>query len=257
MLSEFKMSILNNWKKYILYFLFLITIFIGLYLGYRYFSYKKISENSKELNEFYKPDYNKIPEYFRVENLQTIDGMRPIEYLRVILVKYYPYGKKEAEKKAKEELELRFRGEKAMALIYLLNLLLEWEKSTEEIQQNTELDSYQKKVFSLKRRKEIFGEELENYLFPNQDYEKIETYFLYTKRYIKKHREDEISEIRDHLQKAKLEIYGKDYERLKELEPFEKKYELELLLQERELEILNLEERKFRLAKIKSKLLQN
>lgn len=255
MQSKSKLSIFKNWKNYIPHISFFILLIAALFLGYRYFF-----EGRFQGKPDYAEDYSKkasldnLPEYLRLENLETIEGMKTIEYLRVLMIKYYPMGKKEAEKKAKQELELKFPGERSRVLIRLLELFVEWEQAINEIRDNEDLDGYQKKLTSLQKRKEIFGEIADNYLFPDKDYEKMELFFLYTKRYVKKHREDEVTEIRDHLEKAKLEIYGDDFDRLKELEPFEKKYELELLIHERELGILNLEERRLRLLSIKRKL---
>jgi hypothetical protein len=252
------LSIFKNWKRYIPHLSFLILLVASLYLGYLYFFQGKPTGQPDYMEDYSKPaPLANLPEYLRLENLETIEGLSTMEYLRVLRLKYYYEGDKDSEKKTIQELELKYPGERGRVLSRLLGLFIQWEDYTRKLSENEELDGYQRKLQSLQKRKELFGEEAESFLYPNADPDKLEIFQLYTKRYIKKHREDEISEIRDHLQKAKREIYGENFERIQEQETFDSRLELELLLQERELSISTEEERRIRIAKIKRSVIKN
>lgn len=239
--------------KSIFPYVFISLLLLGsLYFAYLYFFKDKPKGKTDYIFDFKVRPQANIPEYLKLEKLEFINGMPVREYIQSLFVKFYPLPRKEAQNLAKQEIENKFFGERALVLVTLLELYSQWLEEIEKLESDENLDGYTRKKLSLEKRKEIFGNELENYLFPNSDPDKIELFFLYTKRYIKKHREDEISELRDHLYKAKQEIYGEDYERLIELEPLEKQFELELLIQEREMSILNEEERKLRIQKIRS-----
>ena len=236
-------------------YLFISFLLLGiLYFAYLYFLKDKPQRKPEYIYDFKIRPHSNIPEYLKLENLEYIDKMPVREYVQSLFVKFYPLSRKDALPLAKQEIEKRFFGEKSMVLITLLELYSDWLDELDNLREDENLDGYTRKKLSLEKRKQIFGIELENYLFPNSDFDKIELFFLYAKRYIKKHREDEISEIRDHLYKAKQEIYEEDYERLIQMESFDKQLELELLLQEREISILNEEERKLRIQKIRSEI---
>lgn len=225
-----------------------------LFFAYLYFLRDKPKEKPEYTTDYTLRSISNIPEYLQLEKLEFIDGMPVSEYIQSLFIKFYPKTKSEAFVLAKEEIERRFFSEKALVLVTLLELYNNYFHEVEKINNNENLDGYTRKKLSLEKRREIFGVELENYLFPNREIEKIELFFLYTRRYVNKHREDEPSEIRDHLLKAKQEIYGEDYEKLVPLEPFDKRFELELLIQERDMSILNDEERRIRIQQIKKEV---
>lgn len=254
MLDKLKFFFKKNFKTLFPYFFVLALLIAILFFAYNYFLKDKPHGKSEYATNYTLRPISNIPEYLKLEKLEFIDRMPVSEYIQSLFVKFYPKTKEEALPLAKEEIQKRFFSEKALVLTTLLELYAKYFQEIENLNKQEDLDSYTKKKLSLEKRKEIFGTELENYLFPNRDFEKVELFFLYTKRYVKRHREDEPSEIRDHLLKAKQEIYGEDYERLTSMEPFEKRLELELLIQEREISILNEEERRLRIQKIKKEV---
>jgi hypothetical protein len=103
-------------------------------------------------------------------------------------------------------------------------------------------------------RFEVFGEKLDPLLYPKKDSETIERFYAYTERYLKKHYTDMPRSKKNHLIKARREIYGSDYERLFAIEPERLQFDLELKINERELSILNEYEKKQAIAELKEKI---
>ncbi|MCB1179110.1 MAG: hypothetical protein KDK36_16105 [Leptospiraceae bacterium] len=249
------MSIFKIFKNYYSVILFLLILILGLGLTYYFFFYK---------DEPYKKEYDpkatyleKLslkPDYLREENIERIKGLSTMEYLRTRML-FHKFNSSNPENDAMEELERDFPGEKGRLLMNLLLALNLFEKEKKIIEGDENLDSYQKYVRILKKRKEIFGKNLEPTLFPVQESDLIQSFFLYSDRYLKRHPTDTIRSKKTHLEKARMEIYDTEYENLKSKEPFEKILELELKIQEREMSILSEEERRRKIDSIKRELL--
>lgn len=243
-------SIQNNYPILI----FFVILLLSLGLGYYFFFYEKKIESvelSPKANFLEKLSYN--PGYLHAENLDTIKGMSTMEYLRTRML-YHKFNSKNPEIATLEELERDFPGERGRLLMNLLLALNLWEKELAEIKEDPNLDEYQKYLRGFQKRREIFGDTLDPMLFPPRDSEIIETFFLYSQRYLRKHHTDTPRSKRAHLEKAKQEIYGDRFDDLKSKEPFEKKLELELKILEREMSILTEEERIQKIAKLKKDL---
>ncbi len=236
-------------------FLFLMLFLGVLALGIYFYTKKNIPDYSTfdpNATTLEKLNYN--PKYLEEENLLRIKGQSTIDYLQTRLL-YYKYETSENPNKGlQEELMRDFNGERALVLSDILktwNLYLEEKK---KLDTDVELSDYKKWIQSKALRVKIFGEELEPYLFPEKPEDRIETYFLYAKQYLKNHREDDPLSKKDHLLKAKKEIYGDLYEDLVRMEPIPSKLELELGLIEREMSILNEQERKVKINSLREKL---
>jgi hypothetical protein len=250
-----KMSIFKSLKTHSPIFLFFLVLLASLGLGYYFFFYEKkveYSEISPKAVVLEKLQHN--PEYLQTENLEVIQGLSTMEYLRTRML-YHSRSSSNPENAALEELERDFPGERGRVLMNLLLAQNLWEKEKREIEKDENLDEYQKYLRGFQKRKEIFGENLEPILFAPKESEKIETFFLYSQRYLRKHETDTPRSKKAHLEKARMEIYGENYDSLLAKEPFEKRLELELRIYEREMSIFTEEERIQKIAKIKKELL--
>jgi hypothetical protein len=229
----------------------LLLISIGSILFY-YLFFRKITENQqgKEIFEALKNN----PEYLERENLLRIKDLPVLEYFRQRKI-YYAYNTNSKET-FQDELERDFPSDKAKILIQIFKVYEEFENGKEKILKNKELDSYSQLNYIYKLKVNLFGEDLSNLLFPKQNSEKVEEFFYYADRYLKKHFKDLPRNKKIHLDKARKEIYGEDFDTLYSLESPLKKLELEIKIHERELSILNPEERKLAIQDLKEKLYQ-
>lgn len=242
----------NRWMTV---FLFLILFLGVLGLGFYFYSkqntpaYSTFDPNATTIE---KLNYN--PKYLEEENLLRIKGQSTIDYLQTRLL-YYKYETSENPTKGLQEELLRdFNGERALVLSDILKTWIQYLEEKKKLDSNPELSDYKKWIQSKVLRVKIFGEELESYLFPEKPEDRMETYFLYAKQYLKNHREDDPLSKKDHLLKAKIEIYGDLYEDLLRMEPIPSKLELELGLIEREMSILTEQERKVKIDSLREKL---
>jgi len=238
-------------------YMFLAFLLLLGFLGIGYYFY--VNKNASEYSTFNpnasiteKLNYN--PNYLEEEKLLIIKGQSTIEYLRTRLL-YYKYETDENPTKSlQEELQRDFNGERAQVLVDILKNLNKFEIEKQKIDLESELSQYKKYIKSKALRVEIFGEELEPVLFPEKPEERIEAFFLYSKQYLKNHLEDDPISKRDHLTKAKKEIYGEFFEDLQMREPIPARLELELGIIEREMSILSEPERKAKIESIRDKL---
>jgi hypothetical protein len=244
-------------KDYQGLYMFLAFLLLLGFLGIGYYFYT--NRNASDYSTFNpnasiteKLNYN--PNYLEEEKLLIIKGLSTIEYLRTRLL-YYKYETDENPTKSlQEELQRDFNGERAQVLVDILKNLTKFEDEKQKIDVNSELSQYKKYIKSKAVRVEIFGEELEPVLFPEKPEERMEAFFLYSKQYLKNHLEDDPISKRDHLTKAKKEIYGEFFEDLQVREPIPAKLELELGIIEREMSILSEPERKAKIDSIRDKL---
>ncbi|NBU97235.1 MAG: hypothetical protein EBS19_03290 [Spirochaetia bacterium] len=249
------MSIPIKKRQYIYIFLFFFVLLIGVGSLYYYLNFYK--KNDYEVFDpkasiIEKLNYN--TSYLEEENLLNIRGLSTIEYLRTRLLYHQYETKGDPTKNLVEELNREFNGEKARVLIDILNNYLKYEKGKLEINDDSTLSEFKKSLKHKELRVSIFGEELESVLFPEKKEDLVNKFFLYSKQYLKSHYEDDPISKRDHLLKAKKEIYGELYEDLILSEPIPKKLELELGIQEREMSILTEKERKMKIEGIREKL---
>jgi hypothetical protein len=244
-------------KDYQGLYLFLAFLLLLGILGVSYYFYA--NRNASDYSTFNpnasiieKLNYN--PSYLEEEKLLIIKGQSTIEYLRTRLL-YYKYETNDNPTKALEvELQRDFNGERAQVLVDILKNLNTFEDEKQKIDLDSELSQYKKYIKTNALRVEIFGEELESVLFPKKPEDRIEAFFLYSKQYLKNHLEDDPISKRDHLTKAKKEIYGDFYEDLQVREPIHARLELELGIIEREMSILSEPERKAKINSIRDKL---
>ncbi len=240
-------------KRIYLFILILCLILAGL-LGFYFLFFKNIIQKNANLAVFEKLKTD--TEYLERENLVKINEEYLLEYFRQRLIFHnYSYEKKEKNGFI-NELEAEFPGERARVLISLLDKYLEFDEKKKEISNDKNFDSYEKieKINLLKV--EIFGQKLTEILFPKKDSEKIEKFYEYADRYLKKHFFDFTRKKEIHLEKAKKEIYADDYEKLLSIEPAKKKLELDIKIHERELSILNDEEKKIAIEVLREKKLE-
>jgi hypothetical protein len=241
-----------QWMNVLLFLLlFLSVLAIGFYLYTKKSSpeYSNFDPNATTLE---KLNFN--PEYLEEENLLRIKGQLTIDYLQTRLL-YYKYETNDNPTKGLlEELNRDFNGERALVLSDILKTWIQYLEEKKKLDSDEELSGYKKYIQSKALRVKIFGEELEPYLFPEKPEDRIETYFLYSKQYLKNHREDDPLSKKDHLLKAKKEIYGDLFEDLIRMEPIPSKLELELGLIEREMSILTEQERKVKIESLREKL---
>ncbi|MCE9500081.1 MAG: hypothetical protein K8R21_06240 [Leptospira sp.] len=119
---------------------------------------------------------------------------------------------------------------------------------------DTKLDDYEKILATTGARKVFFGENLATKIYPSRDSELVEKFFSYSEHYLRKHRNDSVRSIKIHLEKAREEIYGSEYDRIKNSEPYEKVIALELQIYEKEISILTDSEKDGFVRELKRKL---
>ncbi len=249
------MSIPNRERQGLYIFLFFFILLIGIGSLYYYLNYyKKDSYASFDPSASITEKLNYNVTYLEEENLLNIKGLSTIEYIRTRLLYHRYETKGDPTKSLVEELEREFNGEKAKVLIDILNNYQKYEKDKLQIDEDKNLSEYKKSLKYKELRVSIFGEELESILFPEKKDDLVDKFFLYSKHYLKNHYEDDPISKRDHLLKAKKEIYGDLYEDLILSEPIPEKIELELGIQEREMSILTEKERKIKIEKIREKI---
>lgn len=179
--------------------------------------------------------------YLESEDLKLIRPDELVEYFRqgIISFKYSADPKREFGL----EIEKKIPGEAGRVIREIFLAYCEYDSYLSDLNKNESLDDYEKWNEKIKSRDIFFGRELREKLFPKRDSETIEKYFLYTKRYLKKHESDDFRSKKIHLEKAKAEIYGLDYHRLLQLEPVERQFELELNLRKKQIEIMSEKEK--------------
>lgn len=243
-------------KKY-KYLIVIISILLVISVGFIY--YFKVYKKS-----FEEPVYSDVPEsiflrlqenpdYLIQEKLLSIQSLDLLEYFRTRML-YHSYTDSiSPEKNFKEELEKDFPGERGRVLIEIFEVYLRFQKEKNKVYKDEELDGYEKFLKIEMLRVEIFGENLAKLLFPKKDSEKINKFYAYTERYLKKHYTDMPRSKKNHISKARIEIYGDDFDRLYSAESPQRQFELELKINERELSILNEYEKKQAIAEIRKK----
>lgn len=174
-------------------------------------------------------------------DLQSIRPEELIEYFRKGLIefRYSSDPKKEFGLK----IEKDFPGENGRVILEIFRAYGEYMSFLSTLENHSELDSFEKWNEKIKYREVFFGKNLKEKLFPKKDSETIEKFFLYAKRYLKKHTNDNLRSKKIHLEKAKKEIYGEEYSRLIELEPLDERFELEWNIREQEIKIMTEKER--------------
>jgi hypothetical protein len=240
----------KNFRDFALLFVFIIVIGgLSYYLLFFYKSNKTLNSSEKSFLEL-----KKNPDYLVQENLLKIKNIELLEYFRQRL-NYHSYSnEKKGLEGLKQELAQDFSGERSTVLISLLENYLKFEESKKKIQDSNELDPYEKIEKTSMIKIEIFGQALSELLFIEKDSDLIQKFYSYAYRYLKKHYTDLPKSKRNHLEKAKQEIYGNKFESLQNLETAKKKLELEIMINERELSILTAEERKIVIEEYKEKL---
>jgi hypothetical protein len=236
-----------------------LLVLVSLTAGALLYYFKVYKKNLEEPDYYSAPDsifqrLKENPSYLVEENLLQINSLALVEYFRTRML-YYSYTNPGASKENfKEELERDFPGERGRALVELLDAYLRFEKQKEKVLALSDLDSYEKILKIEMLRIELFGENLDLLLYPKKDSETIERFYAYTERYLKKHYTDMPRSKKNHLNKARREIYGEDYERLFALESARLQFNLELKINERELSILNEYEKKQAIAALREKM---
>lgn len=233
-------------------FLIIFIIIFGGLSYYLLFFYKKDKSLNSSEESFIS--LKKNPDYLVEENLLKIKNIELIEYFRQRL-NYHSYStEKKGLEGLKQELSQDFPGERSTVLISILENYLKYEESKKKIQSSNELDAYEKIEKISMIMIEIFGQGLSDLLFIKKDSDLIQKFYAYAERYLKKHITDLPKSKRNHLEKARVEIYGSKFDTLQNLETAKKKLALELMINERELSILSAEERKIAIEEYKEKL---
>lgn len=234
----------------------LLTIILVSF-GVYYFYFSKKIENTVRIedSEDIIRKLNENPDYLIQENLLAIKGYSLIEFLRqrYLYHKYEDPGK-DPESSASEELIADFPGERGRVLVGILKTYIKFEREKDLLYKNTELDRYQKINKTEELRKEKFGIGLEKLLFPVKDSDIIDKFYAYTERYLKKHYTDIPRYKRIHLEKARREIYGDNFDRLFDKEPISSRIDLEMRIMERELGILNEKEKETAISEIRERV---
>ena len=194
---------------------------------------------------------NQNPLYLESDDLKKIAPHEYIEYFRQGLIahKYSTDPKKEFGLK----IEKNFPGESGRVIGELFKAYIEYDSFTSLIDSNSSLDDYDKWNEKINSREIFFGKDLTEKLFLQKDSELNEKFFYYTKSYLKKHELENFRSKSIHIEKARREIYGQDFEKLLRLEPAEKKFELEMDLRKNEMDIMTEEEK----SKMKKEILDN
>lgn len=192
------------------------------------------------------------PHYLKQEDLLFIQSTPLLEYIRQRLLYHsniHPYN---AIGYTQDEFEKDFPGEKGKVLVQLLYVFEDFQSKEEKIRKNKSMDEYQKSVAIEKNREAIWGKDLSNLLFPKTKYETIQKFFHYTDHYLKNHYDDDTPSKKIHIEKARVEIYGDDFEELLAKEPTSQQIDLELKIMEREMSIMSETEKEDLRTKIKS-----
>ena len=90
-----------------------------------------------------------------------------------------------------------------------------------------------------KFRREIFGENLEQQLFPPNPADKIILFYAYSDKYLLENKNLPPAEKKIHIAKKREEIYSNDFDNLVSIQSFEQEFSLQRKILERELEIMN------------------
>lgn len=233
-------------------FLIVFIIIFGGLSYYLLFFYKKDKTLSSSEESFLS--LKKNPDYLLQENLLKIKNIDLLEYFRQRLNYHFYSTEKKGLEGLKQELSQDFPGERSTVLISLLENYLKYEESKKKILASNDLDPYEKIEKTSMIKIEIFGQALAELLFIEKDSDLIQKFYAYADRYLKKHSTDLPKSKRNHLEKAKAEIYGSKFDSIQNLETAKKKLELELMINERELSILTAEERKIAIEEYKEKL---
>lgn len=196
------------------------------------------------------------PEYIIQENLLSLKSTNTIEYFRQRMLYHKYVHPDNPEKWCKQELQKDFHGEKGRVLSEMLIVYNSYMETIQRLSNNPDLDEYEKLQKKEEIQKIYFGETLSRLLFPTSEYDTIEKFFSYANRYLDNHYNVDIDVKRNHLEKARREMYGDEYSRLHYMEPLHKVYQLEVKILEREMSVLSPEDKKLKLKEIKRKLKQ-
>ena len=246
-----------NKKNYKLLGIFVLLLVVVIGVSFYYFKFYKKNLEEQEYNSVSDSLFLRIkenPEYLVKENLLQIKSLSLMEFFRTKML-YHTYTNSSSPKQIfKEELEMDFPGERGKVLCEILEEYIDKEREKEKTLNDSDLDEYEKILKIEMLRIEFFGENLGALLFPPKDSEKIEKFYAYTSRYLKKHYKDLPRSKKNHISKARREIYSSEYERLYALEPTSRQFQLELKINERELSILNDYEKKQAIDTLKKNL---
>lgn len=225
-------------KKVILWTLLIILLFSGVAVYFLLYRDNGIlvSEDKKK-NIIQKLIAN--PQYITNENLFFPDGKPMIEYLRQKLVfhKYSSGGGYIAT--CRDDLRKSFPGEKGRVIVQIFELYLDYREEKMAIEASEEKDAYEKIIALEALPEKIFSKPLAEQLFPVNDYDLIHKFFRYAEHYLKNNYEQNTAGKRDHIEKSRRQIYGKQYRRLKAKEPLDEIYQLELKILQREMSLLS------------------
>jgi hypothetical protein len=183
------------------------------------------------------------PQFLEKEGLLEIKSTPVLEYIRQRLLYHSQKLSNDPMEATKQEFLQDFPGEKGRVLSGLLFIYEDYKKKLDTIQNDNQLDSYQKLMEVRSIREKVWGKNLTKVFFPESDYEIIERFYAYSDRYLKKHYDDDTISKRVHLEKAKLEIYGDRFQELVMREPYRLQYDFELKIMEREMSIMDENER--------------
>ena len=237
----------------------LFCVLVAIVAGAFFYYFKIYKKNLEE------PDYHPVsdslflqlkdnPDYLVKENLIQINSLPLLEFFRTRMLFHTYTNPGSPRKNFIQELERDFPGERSKVLVEILDMYLRFEKEKQKVAGDKDLDDYEKILKVDMLRFELFGEKLVDILFTGRDFETVEKFYAYSNRYLKKHYPDMPRSKKNHLIKARKEIYGEDYERLFALESFRRQFELELKINERELGIMNEFEKQQAIEDLKVKM---
>ncbi len=237
----------------------ILLVLVAFIIGALFYYFKIYKKNLEEPDYYGSSDslfqrLKENPSYLVEENLLQINSVSLIEYFRTRMLFHTYTNPSSPKQNFQSELERDFPGERGQVLIELLDAYLRFDKQKQDIIKDSDLDSYEKILKIEMLRIELFGENLDPLLYPKKDSETIERFYEYAERYLKKHYTDMPRSKKNHLYRARREIYGSEYERLYAQEPVRLQFDLELKINERELSILNEYEKKQAIAELKEKL---
>ena len=183
------------------------------------------------------------PQFLEQEGLLEIKSTPTLEYIRQRLLYHSQKFSNNPVEATRQEFLQDFPGEKGRVLSGLLFIYEDYRKKLDTIQNDDQLDPYQKLMEVRTIREKVWGQSLSKLFFPESDYEIIERFYAYSDRYLQKHYDDDTISKRVHLEKAKLEIYNDRFQELVIKEPYRLQYDLELKIMEREMSIMDETER--------------
>ncbi|MEM7181955.1 MAG: hypothetical protein AAF518_13645 [Spirochaetota bacterium] len=234
--------------------IFVLLLVLFAFWAYRYFWIESDIRPVKKQEKAFIKQLEKNTAYVKAHNLFSIAGTPVVEYMRQRLLYHSIQNPDSAEDSFSDEILRKFPGEKGRNLRELLGLYILYTAKVRKIDNDESLDAYQKVLRKESIPAEVFGKDLAGKLFPPSDYDTINKFFRYSEHYLKQNYSQNTYVKRNHIQRARREIYQERFTVLKEKEPIDELYRLELRIMQREMSIMSRREKQQKMQEIKDRL---